>query len=260
MRGLRTTVLTFGCVVACAASSFAQRPASEFLSVQTVTTKPSGALDYEEFVKKVIAAAAKVNASPSVVYTFQATSGPGYTYVIGIPFNKWAETDKWMGVAQLLTKAYGDVEGARILKTGRGNIETSETTVYRLSDTSSATSVVYPLQRYAMMVRTAVKPDMTREYGEYLSKLKEAEVKLGVPGRVRRASVQGTSNLYVSTILFQNQADRDSWPGPGDSLIKAFGEAEGRRLLELGNRAVQSREIIALTTRPDLSRMPPAGS
>ncbi len=160
----------------------------------------------------------------------------------------------------MLNKAYGEAEGAKILKAGRTNIETAETTIYRLSPTSSATTVVYPLQRYGVMVRTAVKPDMQREYNEYATKVQEAEKKLGLPGRIRRTSVQGTSNIYVSTILYQNQADRDAWAPPGDTLIKAFGESEGRRLLDLGNRAVQSREIIGLATRPDLSLMPAAGS
>jgi hypothetical protein len=221
--------------------------------------KPEAVAEYEDFVKKVLGAMNKVPGGPPVVYTMQALSGPSYTYVISFPFNKWGDTENWLTTGQILAKAYGEAEGAKLLKTGRAAIDRSDTNVYRLSDSSSTTTVANPLPKYAHMVRTEVSAGGAREYAAYLGKLKDAEIKQSTPGRIRRTSVQGQSGVYLSIRLHQTQAERDAWPEPGAIMTKAYGEAEANRILDAANRVVQKREFLLLLTRPDLSRMP-AGS
>ena len=70
------------------------RPAQQFVQILTVHAKPEGALDYEAFVKKVMAAADKTGQNQRVVTYQVMQGGPGYTYMIATYFDKWAETDE----------------------------------------------------------------------------------------------------------------------------------------------------------------------
>jgi hypothetical protein len=259
MRRALTGLGALGLALLAATPVAAQGKATEYLQVLTVTVKPGAVADYEDYVKKVLAAMNKAPGSPPVVYTMQALSGPSYTYVISFPFNKWGDTENWLNTGQILAKAYGEAEAAKMMKAGRSAIERSDTTVYRLSNSSSSTAVPNPLPKYAHMVRTEIAAGGAREYEAYLGKVKDAEIKQSAPGRIRRTSVQGQSGVYLSIRLHQTQAERDGWPGPGEIMTKAYGEAEANRTLDAANRVVQKREILLLLTRPDLSRMP-AGS
>ena len=120
--------LTFALCLAITTLAIAQ-PAA-YVQVTTITVKPSGVSDFEDYVKKIVAGANKIGAPQRVVAYQIGLGGPGFTYNFVIPFNKWEDMDSWPSIPQILTKAYGDAEGARILKSGRDAIEHTESAVF----------------------------------------------------------------------------------------------------------------------------------
>lgn len=239
-----------------AAPTFAQDSPADFIEVVTVTVKPSAVSEYEDYVKKIVAGATKVGASPQTVLTHQPTlGGPGYTYEIVLPFNNWGELDGWGAIPQILSKAYGDVQGAAILKAGRGAIERSQTAVYRLLRNLSSPRLTSTT--FVQLIVTQVDPGMTSDYERYLAKLKAALDQMpGTPTTLRWVSSQGAASTYVTAQFFNKWAERDGAPAVGEALRKAYGEAEARHVLEAGARAVRNRVFYVAAFRPDLSRTP----
>jgi hypothetical protein len=256
MKGLKCLALAPAVVCALAPLVGAQPQPAEFLQVISVTVRPGAVTDYEDYVKKVVAAANKVGSPLRWTAHSVALGGPGYTYSVAIPFSKWADMDGWASLPEMLTKAFGEVEAARVLKAGRSAIERSETAVYRhLPNFSTRPKVFDPPAAFIQVVRTEIEPEMTSAYELFLAKLKTAqEQAAGSPTSIRRVSATGRLSVYVSASPFQKHADRDAWPPIQDVMIKAYGEAEGRQILETSLRCVRSRELLVLSYRPDLSR------
>lgn len=238
----------------------AQQQPAEFISVTTVTIQGSGVSEYEDFAKKVMAAAAKADPTARVL-GYQATAGaPGYTYLFARSFAKWGDMDAWMSVSQMLMKAHGDVEGGRILKAGRSPIVQSRVEVFRLlKDRSTRPRVFDPPRAHSLVFRTEVRPEMVPAYEEYLDKLKAAQEKVeGTPTATRRVAVLGPANIYLTAVPFDKYAERDSWLRPADVLRQAYGEAEAQRLNEVRLKSMKDAEVFVVNYRPDLSRMPAA--
>ena len=229
------------------------QPSSEFVQVLTVTIKPGGVTEYEDYIKKVIGAFAKAGA-PQQVFTYQPGPGaPSYTYEFVLPFNKWSELDAFPAVPQLLAKAYGEVLAASMLKAGRSNVERSETVVHRLLRSLSAPRI--PQHAFANVIMTEVEPSQASLYELYLAKVKAAQDQTpGTPTTLRFVSVQGPAATYVTVQFFNKFAERDSAPAAGDALRKAYGEAEARHLTEASLRAIRHRRTYISGFRPDLSR------
>lgn len=251
----RQVVSLLSLLFAVAGTAVAQdQPSAEFVQVLQVTVKPSGVTEYEDFIKKVIGAAAKAGA-PQQIFTYQPSQGaPGYTYDFVVPFNKWAELDAFPAVPQLLAKSLGDLPAAAAIKAGRANVERSETLVHRLLRSLSAPRV--PQHAFANVIMTEVEPAMAPMYEMYLAKLKAAQDQTpGTPTTFRFVSVQGPAATYVTVQFFNKFADRDSFPAAGDALRKAYGEAEARHLTETSLRAIRHRRTYISAFRPDLSRI-----
>ena len=238
----------------------AQQQPAEFISITTLTIQGSGVSEYEDFAKKVMSAAAKVDPTARV-FAYQGGAGSsGYTYSFVRPFSKWGDMDAWMSVSQMLMKAHGDVEGGRILKAGRSPIKESRTEVFRLlKDRSTRPRLFDPPPAHTLVFRTEVRPEMVPAYEEYLDKLKAAQEKVeGTPTATRRVAVLGPANTYVTSLPFDKYAERDSWPPPADVLRQAYGEAEARRLNEVRLKSIKNAEVFVVNYRPDLSRIPAA--
>jgi cellobiose-specific phosphotransferase system component IIB len=165
--------------------------------------------------------------------------------------------DGWPSIPQILTKAYGDAEGARILKSGRDAIEHSESAVFRiLKSLSTRPRVNDPPAAFVMVVRTEIEPSMSVSYERFLSKLKAAqEQEQGTRTVNRSVSVLGPALTYLGANFFSKHAERDSWIAVPDLLRKAYGDADGQKLSEEGLRAVRKRDIFIQSYRPDLSRL-----
>lgn len=207
-----------------------------------------------------MAGASKIGAPQRVLAYQVGVGGPSFTYNFVFPFNKWEEMDSWPAIPQILTKAYGDGEGARILESGRDAIEHSESAVFRnLRNLSTRPRVNDPPAAFVMVVRTEIEPGMSVSYERFLSKLKAAqEQEQGTTRTVNRSvSVLGPALTYMGANFFSKHADRDNWAAVPDLLRKTYGEADGQELFEGSLRAVRKREVFVQTYRPDLSRLAP---
>lgn len=257
----RSTAFVFSVASLCgtAAPATAQgqgaQPA-QFVQVITSTVRPTGATDYEDVVKKIVAGANKIGAPQHWMAYGVAVGGPSYTYNVVLPFNTWSEIDGWTVVPQILSKAYGDAEAARLMKTFRASVERSETAVLRLlPDLSTRPKVFAPPATFLQIFVTDVEPELVPTWETFLARLKEAQEKAPqAPTSIRRVAVLGASNRYVTALPFSKYAERDAWPSTMDVLRQAYGEAEARSLDETRLRATRQAQIMVLAYRPELSR------
>lgn len=237
----------------------AQNDPPQFIQIITTTVRPGAITEYENYVKKIMAGADKIGAPQRVVAYQVGLGGPPNTYNFVLPFNKWEEMDAWPSVPQILTRAYGDAEGARILNSGRNAVAHSETAVFRIMrNLSTRPRANNPPAPMIMVVRTEIEPDMSVAYERYLSKLKAAQEQ--EPGNrtvSRSVSVLGPALVYLGANFFSKHADRDNWPGVPELMRKAYGDADGQELTEGSLRAVKKREMFIQSYRPDLSRLAP---
>jgi hypothetical protein len=148
---------------------------------------------------KAYKAAAEKIGAPQPTTTFNVImGGPGRTYNIVLPFNKWSEVDGWMTVSvpQMLTKAFGEAEGMKILRAGAPTIERIETAVYRLlPDLSTRPRAFDQPPAYFHVIVTEVEPAMVPTFRSYLAKVREAQEKSSrAPAAIRRVAVVGQGN------------------------------------------------------------------
>ena len=163
----RSRVTAVGALLslAVAAAVFAQTQtqAGSFFQITTVTVKASGALDYEEYLKKAAAAREKAAIqTPSRVSVYSVRmGGTGFTYQIVSPFDKWADVDSWMPPQEIMTKAYGELEATKLLKLGRSAVESQRSEVFRsqpqLSTNPNAMTPPFP---FASIARVEINPAM----------------------------------------------------------------------------------------------------
>jgi hypothetical protein len=251
--------LMVGMVPGAPGQSQSREPA-EFIQVITITVSPDAVVEYEDFVRKIKAGADKVGAPQRWSTSQVSQGGPGFTYSIVLPFSKWGEIDRWMAVREVLSKAFGPAEGARILKAGLAAIKHNETAVYRLlPGLSTRPEVFSPPPPFVHLFVTEVDPAMGSAWEGFLARLKAAQEKAAqVPTHLQRVSVLGDVNTYVTAVPFASYAERDSWPTTMEVLRQAYGEAEARSLDETRRRSTRHARQLVLMYRPDLSR--PAGA
>jgi hypothetical protein len=233
---------------------------TEFIQVITVTVRSGAGTEYENFIKKITAGANKIGAPQRWMVSQVSLGGPGRTYSIVLPFSKWGEIDGWIPVPKILSQAYGETEGAKILKAGGAAAERSETAVYRLlPDLSTRPKVFDPPAAFVHLFVTEVEPAMVPAWESFLARLKTAQEKSPqAPTAMRRVAALGAANTYVTAVPFNKFVDRDSWPNNMTVLREAYGEAEARTLNDTRLRSTRSARRLVLTYRPDLSR-PKAG-
>ena len=191
MRIAKSLALGLTCALAAAGSAQAQSQPKKFVQLLTVHARPEGALEYEAFAKKVMAAADKIGQNQRVL-VYQATAGsPGYTYMIVTSFDKWAETDEMLSTPEILMKALGEVEGAKAIRAGRTSIASTETAVYRLlPDLSTKPKAYDPPPAYLQVLRNEIKPEMTRQWERVMARYEaSAEQVPEAPTAIRGASV-----------------------------------------------------------------------
>ena len=92
---------------------------SQFQYVVTQTVKPGMAMQYEEYIKKIVEAAEK-NGDAQNWNVFMTTDGAsGGQYVIVLSHDNWAAKDAWTTPAAMLTEAFGEDEAAKIMRSGQ---------------------------------------------------------------------------------------------------------------------------------------------
>jgi hypothetical protein len=229
---------------------------SEYIYVITVTAKPGAVPAYESFTKKIAAGAEKIGAAQHWMTWMVTIGGPSRTFNIVLPFNKWSEVDNWTPVPQILTKAYGEAEGKRIMAAGSAVTEHSETSVLRLLPGLSSRPEAFDARAgYLHLIVTEVEPGMVPSWEGYLGKIKAAQEKSAQsPSVVRRVAVLGASNTYATAVAFSKFADRDSWAPNKDLLRDAYGQAQADSLNSIRLRSTRNARQMVLMFRPDLSR------
>lgn len=237
--------------------ALAQTPPSSLLQVVTATVKPSAVPEYEDYLKKLVAARQKIDQQLPArvsVYTIRM-GGPLHTYMLVAPFDGWADIDNFTGPTQVLAKASGEAEARKLMQVYRSSVESIAIEVFRaLPDLSWNTTSVTPPYRFVVLARTAIDPTMTQEYEIALSKQKAAVEKAGFPALLRSVTVHGTTPSYLSARPFTKWAERGvAPPSILQALEKMYGATEARLIRETIRRATRSRESWVLSFREDLS-------
>jgi hypothetical protein len=234
---------------------------AEFIHVITITVRSGAIPEFEAFQKRIVAGANKIGAPQRWFTSHVSFGGPGRTYSVVLPFNKWSEVDGWTPVPQILLKAYGQAEGTRIMTAGGLLTERTETAVYRLlPELSTRPKAFDPPPAHVHLFVTEVEPAMVPQWESYLARIKTAQEKSPqAPTAVRRVAVLGAGNTYVTAVPFNKFADRDSWPTNMALLQEAYGEAEARSLNDIRLRSMRNFRQLVMTYRPELSR-PTTGS
>jgi hypothetical protein len=143
-RSLAIGVLFLLCFsVLAQAQAPAQGKPPQFIQVTTTNVKPAAVPDYEDYLKKQLAARSKTpGAQMTTVYAL-TLGGPGNTYLIATPFEKWADREKWPNNLEMLTKVYGQAEANRLLKSVRDATEHQETEVFAYNANASVNAKVF---------------------------------------------------------------------------------------------------------------------
>lgn len=225
-----------------------------YVSVTTLTVKPAGVTDFENYVKKVNAGAAKIGVRQANWYAM-GRGGPGFTYVAAVRFAKWSEMDERPSVIEILNKAYGEVEGSKVQTAGRATIESSSSVLLKvLPELSAAPSMETPLA-HVRVTRVQVKGGTNSRFEAYIAKLKAAQEKAGnTMPVIRYSTALGPANGYVASYFFNKYAEFDGMPSNPEVLRKAYGDAEARVLDEQSQSCIENLEIHVLDYRADLSR------
>jgi hypothetical protein len=228
-----------------------------FTQMVTTTVKASAVGDYEDYLKKLAAARDKIGLrapARTTVYTYRM-GGPLFTYLSATPFANWAEIDSWLTPSETLTKAYGELEGGKVIKMMRAAVESQTIEVMRISpDLSRNLAAAPPPYTFAVMNRIELEPGTGPSYNMALTKIKAATEKAGnFPPQLVATIVHGPTPTYIQVTPFTKWADRDATTNINDALDKMYGENERRAILEIPGKLTKSRQSFVIMQRADLS-------
>jgi hypothetical protein len=237
--------------------AFAQ---ARYQQVYENSVKPGQELVYENYVKKLVAAADKAGAKTYWTSYTVSLGKPGGTYRVALNFNSWADRGAWSTIPAMMVKAYGQPEAERLMKEGGNALERSVVEVWENLPGSSANQGGTPAAPgnfvRAQIVR--VTPGMASEYEAMTGKFKPAyEATAGKPVIARSVLRVGTNSGYTFRRVEQVKAmsDFDGPTGP-EILQKFFGAQWAAMSAEL-NKMVTFRQEFISTRRADLSRLAP---
>ncbi len=256
MKGLKSLALVLVFLFVLAPFAVSQDRPSRYLQVMTFTLRAGAVSQFEETLTKVVEAANKVGVAQTWAAGQIELGGPGNTYVLAFPFEKWGDRDAWSRFPEYLNEAYGDKEAANILRVGNAAILSVDTVVLRLlEELSTGLEGAMEMPQFLFIRRSEVRREMVPEYELFLAKVKEAREQVGDGRRsIRRVSVVGQTNIYSSATPFNKWSERDFGTTFMEMMSKAHGEEEAAQLLDTVRRSVKSSKTFVLRHRPDLSR------
>jgi hypothetical protein len=262
MRYLAATAVCLAFLLA-AGGARGQNLPRNYISVQVVQVRSEGVPAFESFVKKVTAgaeknAAGEAGSAKRRTMTYQLISGAPNQYAFVTEFESWADSEKIPTAGAILTKAYGEDEGAKYLQEGGAQVLSSITTVYRqITSQGMKTSQVRMPAAYLALTAYDLKPDMVPDWMKAHSQIKEAAESLPeTPPVLSFMAVDGDTDIFADIIPYEKGADRDAWPSFQDVLSKALGEDNGVALQKRALSAVKGTKYYTLRLRPDLSYLP----
>lgn len=215
--------------------------------------KPGMNQQYEDYIKKYVEAANKLgNVQPWAA--FQTTvGGPAAEYFILLPFDDWGDRDAWTSPQQLLIKAFGEEEAAKVLRTGQAAVVSTETYITENQSESTATGGG-SIAAYYTVSSTHVIPSKINDYRLAISKVWSAEAKAtGAPPHTMRRVITGDRWMFSASTPFANGAARDKWPKFRDYMSAQYSDAEIRQILADIQGATDETRWFEVAHRPDLS-------
>lgn len=239
----------------------AQNPTPEYIAVTTATIHPGRYAEFEDYIKKLVAAAAKIG-NKTRVDAYQFVQGASiYQYDFASGFPSLAALDNEPGTQALLTKAYGEAEGRKILTAGRAAIQNATTQVLRLRQEFSSKVRDATESPFFQLVRVEIDPAMAPAYEDYLVKVKAARDKNSSATMLARFTpLFGQAFVYFTAMPFATYAEREKWPTPAQVLAKEYGEGTTQGLLDTQRRATKRQDVWVVAWRRDLSRIPSGSS
>jgi len=245
-------------VLLSAQGAFAQ---ARYQQVYENSVKPGQELVYENYVKKLVAAADKVGAKTYWTSYTVSLGKPGSTYRVALNFNSWEERGAWTTIPTMMVKAYGQQEGERLMKEGGNAMERSVVEVWEYMPGSSANQTTPPAPAgnfvRARVVRVA--PSMAADYEAMTAKFKPAyEAAAGKPVVTQWVLRVGADIGYTFRRVEQVSAMSDFDRPTGAELLQKFFGAQWAAMGAELNKMVTLRQEFISTRRADLSRVAPA--
>ena len=246
------------CVISLLVPIAAQTPPpANFISVISIQVRPGAFMEFEDYVKKVHAAGLKMGVKVRVDAYQVVQGGSPFRYDMVSAFATLAELAAAPNTGMIVNKVYGEVEGGKILRTGRATIESMESTVLRLLPDYSTKARGIMGAPFVQLTQTEIDPQVAGEYNQYLAKLKAAGDKSpAAPTALRHINTFGPSFQYLTAQPFNTWAEREQWPESQEALNAAYDQGEVMKLFDVSRRATKSRNISVVAFRRDLSRIP----
>ncbi|MGQ0735892.1 MAG: hypothetical protein ACT4QD_19835 [Acidobacteriota bacterium] len=245
------------CLLAMVVPLWGQAPpaSNPWVQVTTVTVIPGASMEFEDYAKKIQAARTKL-ALPNAINVYQTMLGGNtMTYAFLVAFTDWAALDATPTIPALLAKAFGDAEGAKILKAGRSAISQVMNEVYQLRlDLSTKAKLEMPPAPFATLTVTEHHREAFGTYLRILGKIKGAEEQdPAAPTVLRYVLANGEGVRTIAARPSRTLAERGAWPNQGAVMVKAFGQGEWTDMSETIERSIASRSSVVVAHRPDLS-------
>jgi hypothetical protein len=257
---MKRLVLIVGvaCLLAPFASTVAQTPPpANYTSVATIKVRPAAVSDFEDYLKKLQAAGLKIGLKVRSDTYQLVQGGSPFQYDVVQGFQTLEELGALPSVSMQLTKAYGEAEGARLMRAGRTAIESVEFATLQYGADISTKPRLPIGSPFFQLVQIEIDPQMGPQYTDYLRRTKTAGDKFAAaPTSLRHTNLFGPAFVYLTAQPFNTWAEREKWANPAAPLTAAFGDAESAKLQEINRRATRSRRIWIVQHRPDLSRIP----
>ena len=214
------------------------------------------AQEYESYMKKFVEAAKKLGDVQPWATFMTASGGPVGEYWVVIPHENWEERDSWTSPYQMLVKAFGEEEAAKLMRIRRTVVAEAHTEE-RVLLPESTTTGSEPLANRYVVTRRLIKPGHGRAYRLAISKIwKSVENVPGAPKIALRGTAEGDRRVFSSTWGFESGADKDKRPRYGPHMSKMYSDEEIDQIFAALNKATLEILWFEVRYRPDLSNQP----
>lgn len=260
MRNVFRQTAVVACLVAvCSFARAQEQPGASnpWAAVTRVNVHPGQVGEFEDYLKKIQAARTKIGLPHEAIVYQVALGGSPFTYHSLTPFTTWEQMDAFPSVPATLTKAYGEVEGTRILKAGRSAIADVTIEIYRFRlDLSTNAKPGAAPSPFVSLTVTEHHGEMLGTYLRLLGKIKKAEEQdANAPPVLRYVIVNGEAPITVAARPSATLAERAKWPNQTQVLRKVYGEGEQQDMGDTITKSIAKRSSVVLAYRPDLSKV-----
>ena len=260
MRNVFRQTAVLACLVSvCSFARAQEQPGASnpWAHVTRVTVHPGQVAEFEDYVKKIQAGRTKLGLPHQSIAYQTVLGGSPFIYHFVTPFMGWEEIDALPSVPAIVTKAYGEVEGAKISKAGRSAVAEVIIEVYRLRlDLSTNAKPGAPPSPFVSLTITEHHGATLASYLRLLGKIKKAEEQdANAPPVFRYVIVNGEAPITVAARSSATLAERAKWPNQTQILRNVYGEGEQQEMNDLIAKSIAKRTSPVLAYRPDLSKV-----